>query len=226
MDMGIFFSQIPLEIGQMNRGDCFILDCGKDIYVYMGPESRRIERLQAVVVANQIRDEDHAGGSRVHVIDESATEYTEKFFEELGGGGPNDVPSASPSDDDAEFEKTQGLTVELSKISDADGSLSVEKVGGKPLTQDMLGTGDVYLLETGSAVIYVWVGRGSSKAEKLLAMNLAVKYIQEKGYPKSTKVERIVEGGEPAVFKQYFKTWREPEDTIGLGRVYSKRQIT
>ncbi|CAG0925115.1 unnamed protein product, partial [Notodromas monacha] len=118
------------------------------------------------------------------------------------------------------------LTVELSKISDADGSLSVEKVGGKPLTQDMLGTGDVYLLETGSAVIYVWVGRGSSKAEKLHAMNLAVKYIQEKGYPKSTKVERIVEGGEPAVFKQYFKTWREPEDTIGLGRVYSKRQIS
>lgn len=52
----------------MNKGDCFILDVGKDIYVWAGPDSRRIERLKAVMVANEIRDEDHAGGARVHVI--------------------------------------------------------------------------------------------------------------------------------------------------------------
>jgi hypothetical protein len=33
------------------------------------------------------------------------------------------------------------MTVALSKISDAGGSLNVVKVGEKPLTQEMLGTG-------------------------------------------------------------------------------------
>jgi hypothetical protein len=52
------------------------------------------------------------------------------------------------------------------------------------------GAQDAYILETGAAVIYVWIGKGSSKDEKVHAMSLAAKYIDEKGYPKSTKVRR------------------------------------
>jgi len=52
----------------MNKGDCFILDSGKDIFVYIGQKSKRTERLKAISAANQIRDQDHAGRARVHII--------------------------------------------------------------------------------------------------------------------------------------------------------------
>jgi hypothetical protein len=39
------------------------------------------------------------------------------------------------------------------------------------------------------------------------------------------KIQRIVEGGEPSIFKQYFSGWRETEDQIGLGRVFTLEQI-
>lgn len=60
--------QVEPSIASMNRGDCFILDVGKNIYVYVGATSKRVERLKAINAANQIRDQDHAGKAKVHII--------------------------------------------------------------------------------------------------------------------------------------------------------------
>lgn len=63
--------QVDPKITSMNEGDCFILDVGKNIYVYIGTKSKRIERLKAITAANQIRDQDHAGKAHVHIIGKS-----------------------------------------------------------------------------------------------------------------------------------------------------------
>lgn len=60
--------QVDATIASMNKGDCFILDVGRDIYVYVGQKSKRVERLKAISAANTIRDQDHGGRSRVHII--------------------------------------------------------------------------------------------------------------------------------------------------------------
>lgn len=52
----------------MNKGDCFILDAGREIHVYVGPKAKRVEKLKAISAANQIRDQDHNGRSRVHIL--------------------------------------------------------------------------------------------------------------------------------------------------------------
>lgn len=57
-----------LNAAAMNKGDCFILDAGKQIFVYVGQKSKRTERLKAISAANQIRDQDHAGRAEVHII--------------------------------------------------------------------------------------------------------------------------------------------------------------
>lgn len=50
-------------------------------------------------------------------------------------------------------------------------------------------------------------------------------YMEQQGYPKWKSVQRVVEKAEPAVFKSYFKTWKEPTEQVGLGRVFNERQI-
>lgn len=60
--------QVDLTIGAMNKGDCFILDAGNDIYVYIGLKSKRLERMKAINAANQIRDQDHSGRAAVHIV--------------------------------------------------------------------------------------------------------------------------------------------------------------
>lgn len=62
--------QVNLSVSSMNKGDCFILDAGNDIYVYVGAQAKRVEKLKAISAANQIRDQDHNGRARVQIIGE------------------------------------------------------------------------------------------------------------------------------------------------------------
>lgn len=60
--------QVDLTIGSMNKGDCFILDQGREIYVYVGKNAKRLEKMKAISAANQIRDQDHNGRASVHIV--------------------------------------------------------------------------------------------------------------------------------------------------------------
>lgn len=52
----------------MNRGDCFILDSGRDIYVYVGERSKGVEKVKAISAATSVRDQDHAGRGKIYIV--------------------------------------------------------------------------------------------------------------------------------------------------------------
>lgn len=62
--------QVNLSVSSMNKGDCFILDMGREIYVWVGQASKRLEKMKAISAANQIRDQDHSGRASVHIVGE------------------------------------------------------------------------------------------------------------------------------------------------------------
>ncbi|XP_030371447.1 gelsolin [Scaptodrosophila lebanonensis] len=201
--------QVNLSVSSMNKGDCFILDAGNDIYVYVGAQAKRVEKLKAISAANQIRDQDHNGRARVQIIDEFSTDADKQhFFEVLGSGSPDQVPEETTADEDGAFERTDAAAVTLYKVSDASGNLKVDPIAQKPLRQAMLDTRDCFILDTGSG-IYVWVGRGATQKEKTDAISKAQEFLRTKKYPAWTQIHRIVEGAESAPFKQYFDTWRD-----------------
>nr|ATU82520.1 venom gelsolin [Lethocerus distinctifemur] len=210
---------VELNVKSMNNGDCFVLDCGHEIYVYVGSKAKGTERLKAVSAANTIKSQDHAGRGHVTVIDNTSTDdEVQKFFKELGSGSSSQVADAPTGGDDTDFEKTQESTVELYKVSDAGGQLKSDKIGHKPLSRTSLVTGDCYILDTGSSGIYVWVGKGSTTQEKVEALKMGQAFIAAKNYPSWTKMRRIIEGGEPSAFKEYFAEWRDTNTIAGLGR--------
>lgn len=111
----------------MNKGDCFILDVDHNIYVYVGPKAKRVEKLKAISAANQIRDQDHNGRAKIDIIgdyyynilrfpkkmsinkinllpDEFSSEADfERFFEKLGAGNKDTVPDESAGGSDEVF---------------------------------------------------------------------------------------------------------------------------
>lgn len=60
--------EIALSVSNMNKGDCFILDDDRNIYVYVGPKAKRVEKIKAISAANQIRDQDHNGRASVQIL--------------------------------------------------------------------------------------------------------------------------------------------------------------
>lgn len=230
----IKIKQVAIEGGNINKCDCWIFDEGKGgkILVYMPPGASKMEQFKATNAANQIRDEDHAGSADVEIISEQLGDNVSRFFEALGIS-PDDVAETS-NIADSDSDNAVNRAVKLFKISDASGSLQVSEVSGMPLTQDMLnpedakGEDDCFLLDTGkSGGIFVWIGKTSSKEEKVGAMKAAEGYLAKSDLPKWTNIMRVCEGCETTMFKQYFNTWQDPEDTTisSLGRTYPAGSI-
>ncbi|XP_034839069.1 gelsolin-like isoform X2 [Maniola hyperantus] len=201
--------QVDPLISSMNKGDCFILDINSDIFVYVGDKSKNVERLKAISMANQIRDQDHNGRGRVEIIDQYSSEVdVQKFFTNLGSGSKDLVPEESAGGDDQTFEKKEESSVVLSEVSDSTGKLKITPLPA-PFRQEQLKPQETYILDTVSGSIYVWVGKQATQKEKTEAMAKAQQYLTAKNYPSWVHVARIPQGTEPAIFKQYFATWRD-----------------
>ncbi|KAI5700119.1 hypothetical protein M8J75_014530 [Diaphorina citri] len=210
--------QVALSVGSMNKGDCFALDTGREVLVYVGSKAARTERLKAISVANQIRDQDHNGRATVSIIDENSSpvEVT-RFFTELGSGSNNQVADVPYGGDDAEFETKQDKAVKLYKISDASGNVKSELIEQIPLAQKSLNQGDTFILDTVTSGIYVWIGKDSTTAEKVEGLKRGQAFLTNNNYPAWTKLSRVVQGAEPSAFRQYFADWRDQDFLGGLG---------
>ncbi|XP_054715456.1 gelsolin, cytoplasmic-like isoform X2 [Uloborus diversus] len=221
--------EMSSDISSMNRGDCFILDVGRNVYLYVGPDSGRMERIKAIQAANAIRDDVHHGRSTVKIIDgDSSSSEIDEFFEELGGGSPDDIADSAEGGDDNTFESELEIKIALFRVWEDDSNeLQIELVSERPLKQEYLISGDCFLLDSGSKNngIFLWVGKNSSPKERHGIMNLANKYLEMKNYPKWLPVKRIIDQGEPPVFKSFFSLWKDSDDQTGLGHPYTFEQI-
>jgi advillin len=60
--------QVPLHVGSLNSGDVFIIDAGKDVYLFEGKDAGAMERVKGAELTKAIASE-HAGAI-VHNVKE------------------------------------------------------------------------------------------------------------------------------------------------------------
>ncbi|XP_021325989.1 villin-like protein isoform X3 [Danio rerio] len=217
--------EVEVSWNSFNLGDVFLLDLGKAIIQWNGPQSNRQEKLKAVMLAQDIRDRERGGRAQIGVIEgaqEEASPELMKVMVSVLGQRIGQMKEAIPDDKPGQ---NQISNVKLYQVSDASGQLLVQEVAVSPLTQDLLCSSDCYILDQGGTSIMVWKGKGASNEERRSAMGRAVGFIKAKNYPASTKVEVMSEGGESAMFKQLFKSWTEKGQTQGLGKTHSVGKI-
>ena len=87
------------------------------------------------------------------------------------------------------------------------GEVAVEEVVQRPLVQGMLQPDYVYILSTGSAGIYVWVGGNADHEEQVQSKALATQFARNDRLPPWTPITRMVQDNETPSFKQYFGVW-------------------
>lgn len=68
-------------------------------------------------------------------------------------------------------------------------------------------------------------GKDANLEERKAAMKAAEEFIKKMGYPKHTQVQVLPEMGETPLFKQFFKNWRDKDQTVGLGVAYIANSI-
>uniref|UniRef100_A0A672GP03 Villin-like n=1 Tax=Salarias fasciatus TaxID=181472 RepID=A0A672GP03_SALFA len=200
-------TEVEVAWSSFNTGDIFLLDMGKAIVQWNGPHSNRREKLKAVLVAQDIRDRERGGRAQIGVVDggdERDSPELMKVITTVLGPKPGHLKDPTPDD--------------VSNKSAHSGNASASWIR-------VCFSQDCYILDQGGSSVMVWKGKQASQAERREALNRAVGFIKAKKYPPNTTVEVMTEGGESAMFKHLFKSWKDKGQTKGLGTTYSTGKI-
>uniref|UniRef100_A0A8C6Y5V6 Villin-1 n=1 Tax=Naja naja TaxID=35670 RepID=A0A8C6Y5V6_NAJNA len=216
--------EVEMNWNSFNLGDVFLLDLGKLIIQWNGPESNRLERLKGMNLAKDIRDRERGGRAQVAIVDgenEDASPALMKIMFYVLGEKRNIQPAIP----DAVVDQKLKSSLKLYHVSDVEGNLLVQEVAIQPLTQDLLKHEDCYILDQGGMKIFVWKGKHSSKEEKQQALSRALGFIKAKNYSPTTSVETENDGSESAVFRQLFQRWTVHSQTTGFGKTHTVGKI-
>ncbi|KAK6490195.1 villin-1 [Huso huso] len=218
-------TEVDVSWNSFNVGDIFLLDMGKVIVQWNGPESNHPERLKGMMLSQDIRDRERGGRAQIGVIDgdnEAASPELMKIMTAVLGQRTGSLKPATPDNRPDMYQKSN---VRLYHVSDSQGNLVVQEIATQPLTQDLLSSDDCYIVDQGGVKIFVWKGKNATTQERQAGLGRAEGFIKAKNYPSTTNVEIMNEDAESSMFKQLFKTWTEKGLTQGLGKTHAVGKI-
>ncbi|KAM8967359.1 scinderin isoform 1-T1 [Pelodytes ibericus] len=214
-------TEVPLSWASFNSGDCFIVDLGSVIYQWCGSTCNKYERFKAAQVANGIRDNERNGRSQLIVVEEGSEPSA---LTKVLGSKPT-LPSGDDNDDVADVSNRK--MAKLYMVSDASGSMKVSVVAEEnPFSHGMLLSEECFILDhAADKKIFVWKGKDANVNERKAAMKTAEEFLKQMNYPPNTQIQVFPEGGETPIFKQFFKDWRDRDQSEGFGKVFVTERI-
>uniref|UniRef100_A0A8C2HLF0 Scinderin like b n=1 Tax=Cyprinus carpio TaxID=7962 RepID=A0A8C2HLF0_CYPCA len=153
-------TEVEMSWSSFNKGDCFIVDLGKEIYQWCGSDCNRFERLKASQLAIDIRDNERNGRAKLIMVEDGAE--PDALTKVLGP--KSSITPATP--DDEEVETSNKKKAALYMISDASGSMKTSVVAQtSPFKQEMLSLDECYILDNGiDKNVFVWKGVSQCEA--------------------------------------------------------------
>jgi len=177
--------------GAFGRGDCYLVDAGMKIYLWIGPKSTADEKFLTAASA-VMSDADREGKGDIDRIE--------------GGNEPEEF-KALFDDFRLTDEDTEGILKKVHLETHEYKLWRVHREGDEtffaevPVNKDSLKTDDVFILDTWDD-IFVWRGKGATSREKFDGNILARRYDAERAGVQD--IELIEEGAEPEEFLKAF----------------------
>ncbi|XP_063723900.1 gelsolin-like protein 1 [Symsagittifera roscoffensis] len=178
--------EVTCKRANLDSGDVFILDNGKEVHQWNGKKASPMERMKAnEYIQNTIKPE-RGGKITLEVHDEVDMRPGDEFYDRcFPYSGDKDPPANHV------WSKVKSLW----RISDAEGKTTFKKEKeGKVSLKDMKNSGDVFIFDAMQA-IFIYLGKGCSDVEKLTGLQTGDKYIKDHGLSKIT-ITVIKEGQE------------------------------
>jgi len=185
-------SQVKVEIKSLNDGDVFVMDMGLKIYTFIGKEANAFEKLKGGAIAHNLCAARQGRAKKMDPDDD--------FWKALGAKGPQDCPPPDHSEQ-AEEKSVDPENCTLFRVSDATGAVTFKQEAHGKISMSQFDSNDVFVLDA-QVEIFVWLGKGASKAETSKAFALVDEYIKKEKDAASSKipVTQIKEGQVNHVF--------------------------
>ncbi|KAG8125259.1 hypothetical protein E2320_020587 [Naja naja] len=228
--------EVEMNWNSFNLGDVFLLDLGKLIIQWNGPESNRLERLKGMNLAKDIRDRERGGRAQVAIVDgenEDASPALMKIMFYVLGEKRNIQPAIPDAVVDQKLKSSLKLYQREStcagscypapypRPSEARGLLHL----GPRWYEDFCVEGQT--LQQGREAAGPVKSFGESRCDYLdkCLRHGGKGFIKAKNYSPTTSVETENDGSESAVFRQLFQRWTVHSQTTGFGKTHTVGKI-
>ncbi len=201
--------QVAVEADSLNSQDCFILDHGLEIFLFISKGATRHLKTKAMEIATKLKVE--VGCSRaVQVIDEG--EDNPDFWQHFGFSHQG----ISIQEDHEEDTFTSDWLYEVTEES---GKTICTPLDHTEFTRAMLhhNCSCILLAYSASSLnsdvldceteLFLWHSKESSLEQKVAALQLAEEIKDMFERPLWTSITRVNEGNEPILFKEKFVDW-------------------
>jgi len=191
--------EVPLSVDSLNDSDCFVLDNGLTIFQFNGTKSNAWEKRKAQAIVQGLKASRLGKVNNEYVIDglkDKGNKLIEEFWNLLGGR-PEKIK------DEEELKEPPQVTLSMHHVSDASGKMVIKEVCKGKLDKSALVSDDAFIIDAGG-MVFVWIGKGANKSEKVRAMEFATEYLASQGRPPTVPIARVMEGKEPAEFWEAF----------------------
>eukprot|EP01084_Bolivina_argentea_P219470 372226_1 len=198
-----------MEVNSLNSTDVFILDGGLKIYQYNGDKCNVWEKRKGNQMVDELQNERSIHNKDTVIIEGFGDSggMVDEFWDMLGQKPYSMPPDIAPNDASDVHEEKQNakVTPSVHKVNDSAGYVQITQVAKSSdrFKRSLLDSKDCFIVDLGCS-IYIWVGNGSTKAEKREAMKYAVKYSMKSGRSTNTPIVRVNEGNETEEFLSAF----------------------
>eukprot|EP01088_Endostelium_zonatum_P015705 TRINITY_DN3976_c0_g1_i1.p1 TRINITY_DN3976_c0_g1~~TRINITY_DN3976_c0_g1_i1.p1 ORF type:complete len:958 (+),score=190.54 TRINITY_DN3976_c0_g1_i1:318-2876(+) len=199
-------TMVEMKADSLNEEDCFILDSGFKIWVWVGGSAGLVKLSKGTEMAYMINAENKSKGDIIILKGEKREKKSakvEEFWKLLGGRPSGEVSVKANPDRVNEFIESVML-YEVCLVEDTWETVPIEDF---PLRKQILKTDECYILDA-SSEIFIWCGKNSNFDKKNNAMLLAEDTLaMVPDRPSWTPLTRISEGNELVLFKSKFVDW-------------------
>ncbi|KAK5993104.1 Severin [Cladobotryum mycophilum] len=209
---GVVVHEVEPNWRSLDDGDVFVLDTGSKIWVWQGQHCSPMEKAKAAQVVHDMTLAKHV---EVEVL--SQTEGRARRVIDLLGGEDstprNGLQKRRPVVSGTSLGASHtNRPRRLFRLSDASSQLSFELVREGQINSAHFDGNDVFIFDDAGKTIWVWEGRGASRAEKAQWLQVVQAYLRHlsnsgvDGDIYLTPVAKMLEGHESQAFFMAIET--------------------
>nr|XP_053631207.1 protein flightless-1-like isoform X2 [Cherax quadricarinatus] len=209
--IGIHLETVACVAESLDPRHVFLLDDGKDIYVWQGSKAKKTLTTKTRLCAEKMNKEERKNSAEIHTLVQGKENNDwPQFWAALG--------LEEGEEEDLEIEehvdhKFVPVVPRLYQVGLGMGYLELPQVDvpeGK-LIQKLLSTKNVYILDC-FCDVFVWIGRKSTRLVRAAALKLSQELLKMIVRPEHAVTTLVKEGTEPQVFKTKFNGWTDVID--------------
>jgi len=168
----IVFEEEAVALRSLNHRDAFILEKGRDIYVWFGDNCSPFLKNAANMKAENMESASNGELTKKEAVDDG-------FWEVFGGQMlQREITAADAVGEEVPADFGEGVLYNVQV--DEDRKLTVKEVARGELDRDQLDTTGVMMVDTRDE-IFLWLGKETTKLEKGSAFQTASNYLKMNG---------------------------------------------